>query len=457
MKAMKKIFAVALALMLVFSMALTANAETDTVNVNIQNAQVGKTYNVYKLLNEHTQTTSGIVYKSTEAWKDFWKQTAITVGESTVDITEYVTLKTEGENLIVIPKANFESKAAIVAQAAAKYAATNNIANVGSATGAETTSIELDTGDGYYLMTSSTGNLCALSHIEKDGNLILREKNTPSNLPAVNKTITDEEGTAYNVGDTVRFEVVIDCEENATEYILHDVMNGMTLNNDIAVNYNGVANMSWAKQAPTETENKCTFEIKVNFEGVVKAYDKVVITYSATVTEDSVEGMSNTAYLEGVTSDVVVTKEHFTLKKTDGNNNVLEGAEFELYYLQASDVEGEDSTYVKVPVVYVEDGNYYRPAGTGEEGTAIVAGEVLIKGLVADKDYFVKETKAPAGYVPIDGYQPVNGTVVTVENTLGQELPETGGMGTTMFYALGGLMVAAAVILLVSKKRMSAM
>jgi LPXTG-motif cell wall-anchored protein len=49
-----------------------------------------------------------------------------------------------------------------------------------------------------------------------------------------------------------------------------------------------------------------------------------------------------------------------------------------------------------------------------------------------------------------------NGTVsITVENNAGATLPETGGMGTTIFYAVGGVMVAAAAILLVTKKRMS--
>ncbi|MBR2047022.1 MAG: isopeptide-forming domain-containing fimbrial protein [Oscillospiraceae bacterium] len=45
---------------------------------------------------------------------------------------------------------------------------------------------------------------------------------------------------------------------------------------------------------------------------------------------------------------------------------------------------------------------------------------------------------------------------VTVINVAGATLPSTGGMGTTLFYALGGILVLAAVVLLVSKKRMSA-
>jgi LPXTG-motif cell wall-anchored protein len=41
-----------------------------------------------------------------------------------------------------------------------------------------------------------------------------------------------------------------------------------------------------------------------------------------------------------------------------------------------------------------------------------------------------------------------------VINYTGTELPSTGGMGTTLFYIAGGLMVLVAGILLITKKRM---
>ena len=45
---------------------------------------------------------------------------------------------------------------------------------------------------------------------------------------------------------------------------------------------------------------------------------------------------------------------------------------------------------------------------------------------------------------------------IKVLNQTGTELPSTGGMGTTLFYVVGGLLVAVAVVLLVTKKKMSA-
>ena len=82
--------------------------------------------------------------------------------------------------------------------------------------------------------------------------------------------------------------------------------------------------------------------------------------------------------------------------------------------------------------------------------------------------YVLKETTTPAGYNTCDDVTVVIGengvltvgetTVTTVEilNNAGSVLPETGGMGTTLFYVLGGILVLAAVVLLVTKKRMAA-
>ena len=42
-----------------------------------------------------------------------------------------------------------------------------------------------------------------------------------------------------------------------------------------------------------------------------------------------------------------------------------------------------------------------------------------------------------------------------VQNLQGTVLPETGGIGTTIFYIVGGLLTVGAVVLLVTKKRMS--
>jgi len=101
---------------------------------------------------------------------------------------------------------------------------------------------------------------------------------------------------------------------------------------------------------------------------------------------------------------------------------------------------------------------------------------------LADGTYYLIEIKAPDGYNRLDKAQavPVTGTNIDDEvnsfenvanatgkfdkhnnaeadvlNQTGTTLPSTGGIGTTIFYVVGGVLVLAAIILLVTKKRMS--
>ena len=51
-----------------------------------------------------------------------------------------------------------------------------------------------------------------------------------------------------------------------------------------------------------------------------------------------------------------------------------------------------------------------------------------------------------------DGTEPSANKIVNKSGTI---LPEAGGMGTTIFYIVGGLLAVAAVVLLITKKRMN--
>ena len=43
----------------------------------------------------------------------------------------------------------------------------------------------------------------------------------------------------------------------------------------------------------------------------------------------------------------------------------------------------------------------------------------------------------------------------SIENNTGTIMPSTGGIGTTLFYVIGGLLMTGAVVLMVTKKRMA--
>ncbi|MBR2949545.1 MAG: isopeptide-forming domain-containing fimbrial protein [Lachnospiraceae bacterium] len=105
-------------------------------------------------------------------------------------------------------------------------------------------------------------------------------------------------------------------------------------------------------------------------------------------------------------------------------------------------------------------------------------GKIIIEGLDATT-YFLQELNAPDMYNkltdPVSATINVNnddkkgehtylgvtkgsgdpGEIITIQNFKGAVLPSTGGIGTTIFYVVGGILVAAALVLLVTKKRMS--
>ena len=132
----------------------------------------------------------------------------------------------------------------------------------------------------------------------------------------------------------------------------------------------------------------------------------------------------------------------------------------------------------------------YKVVGAGQPSTDIKVevgtdGKATFTGLGAG-DYKLVETKVPAGYNKVDDIEftitmteaddstsqtgktvtfATDNENITVEadNTLsmdvinkkGTELPSTGGIGTTMFYVVGSILVIGAAVLLISKKRMS--
>lgn len=242
----------------------------------------------------------------------------------------------------------------------------------------------------------------------------------------------------------------------------------------------------------------------------------IIVEYTATLNQNAVvglEGNPNTVYLEysnkpdasgsGDTNNTGKTPEDkvivFTYEldttKVDGQDNTkkLAGAEFVLLNsdkTKVAKVENNKLTgWIDVPAAG-ENSNISWPEGT--KLTSGVDGLFKVIGL-DDGTYYLKETKAPTGYnllskditvviaatttngqtwtdgqassaltnlvVTADGTDGTGnaGTGIagiTVANNKGNTLPETGGMGTTLFYVLGGGLVLVAVVLLVTKKRM---
>ena len=225
----------------------------------------------------------------------------------------------------------------------------------------------------------------------------------------------------------------------------------------------------------------------------------VTITYTAVVTEKAaIDGTGNTnkVTVTWTTKDgeppvpgkleqeETIYTYAIALKKVNNKGVALPGAvfEFPFYVKSTADANG----------AYIYAGTT-AGAGLTNQITTPASGEIVVKG-VKSGNYQITEFKAPDGYnkltAPVtvkasktgetttqttvyldkDGnvvdesakvtevkvdINTIAATAVVVVNKAGTELPSTGGMGTTIFYILGSILVVAAVVLLVTKKRMS--
>ena len=124
--------------------------------------------------------------------------------------------------------------------------------------------------------------------------------------------------------------------------------------------------------------------------------------------------------------------------------------------------DADNTTYAKFgddgKLTWVEKANSPTVITTDTKGEAMFAG-------LDDGTYYLEETEAPAGYNKLNTRQPVaigaatadNKTNITqtadVVNKTGAQLPSTGGIGTTIFYVVGSILMLAAAVLFITRKR----
>lgn len=492
-KAMKKLMAALLAVAMVCAMAIPAwadggaGATTGEGKITIDNAVIGHTYKIYRILDlQYNETANSFRYVKNTKWGTFVDtQTAYLTVDPTTRVVTWTNTDT-ADNGTAIKE---------LAIAAGKYVKDQGtaLADDGSKVAASGTVTFDRLPLGWYLVVSDLTNdaICSIDTTAKE--VTIKEKN---GVPTVTKEVEYAsgswgEGNDGNVGDTVNFQTTIYVTDgNPTNYVLHDKMsNGLTFKTDsIVVKKNDAIFTDYTKETPNDG---CTFEIKFN-EGSLHTNDKVVVTYSATINSNAVVGTAgneNETWLKYGNNGETThgkTKTYtwsFNIFKyfTDSNNDMryLANVEFVLYRKNADD----KAEYAKF------DSNNKLSGWTEAENeatklktnaTSIVGVEGLDKGT-----YFLKEITTPDGFngltsdveVLIDSscntlsgatytvqYRMVNEEdftdtdeqekVVPIENNRGTTLPGTGGIGTTIFYVVGGGLMVAAAILLITKKRM---
>lgn len=478
MKLFKKLAGMLLAMIMVLSMSTVAFAAHGTNDnsgsITINDAVEGHTYNAYQVLvlESYNTEAKAYSYKANAAWEGWLEEQTQYVS---IDAQGYVTWVggTDAANVAAFAKAALaHAKEASIAPDVTKTADSTTVAFTG---------LNL----GYYLVDTTLGTLCSLDTTEPD--VTMQEKNE---VPSQTKEVQEDSDNSWGdentaeIGDTVNYRTTIKAKPGAQGYVLHDVMSaGLTLDPD-SIEATGLkkgqdANSGDYHVVTPGLTDGCTFEVFFHQSYLDKITEDtdIVVTYDAVVNENAVVSPSSnpnkTTLKYGENSEFETLPSEtktYTFKvdvvKTDSDNKVLDGAQFKLYDAKTGGKE--------IALVKVSDG-VYRLAKDGETGVEYITtvnGQLKIKGFDANTNYYLEETKAPDGYNKLAERVEIavkeanleasvsNNTWqsggVHIVNKTGSLIPSTGGMGTTIFYIIGGVLVAAAGIFFVIRRRVSA-
>lgn len=320
------------------------------------------------------------------------------------------------------------------------------------------------------------------------------------------RTIT----TVPNVSGYSKYEYVIHDEMSAG--LTSNVRNNNS-NNDVTIKVNDETVLNkeyYTVEVDTGKPNQFTVTIdvlKAIQDETIKTGDTLYTYYTGILNEKAevydAGKQDNKAYLvysnnpHGTTTNKTPEKVVYDwtfkmeVNKVDGADNTkLTGAKFVLSKNENCPLGtiGDDGTPSittdLIKLIDNKNGSYtVAPDGyTGPDPVVYVmtAGNITINGL-DDDTYYLYETKAPAGYnrltdavkfkitagydetgknctsvtTKVNGEDSKAGLSITVKNNKGASLPSTGGIGTTLFYVIGGGLMAVAAVLLVTKKRMN--
>lgn len=490
MKRVKRVLALLAAFALVLAMAVPAFADGANLYTISVPAGSNHTYQVYQIF-------TGDYSSDGKLSNIKWGQNSNSRGDN-VNIGDKVNKNVLNQLAAVAGKSD-EDKLAVIEQ----YA---NLSENGMDTVSESKSIKVAAG--YYLFKDTTTGISGNTYIaEVVGNVLIKAKN--SHVPGFEKKLkdtNDTEGTTtdwqdvadHDIGDAIPFKLEgtvpadYDAEYTSYYFAFHDEEeSGLTFNSNSIKVYVDDVEIKTGFEVKTSTTDGCSFEVVFSDLKAIKAVhagSKIRVEYTSTLNPNAViggNGNLNKAQLEysnnprdtsskdkTVWDNVVVFTYQVVVNKyanSVGENNKLKGAEFTLTK------KLKDGTTKVIAAAKSEEGKQF-----------------TFKGL-DDGEYTLTETVTPEGYNTIDPItftvtathvtewdgEGVRGDLITaftgnaasgeitftpdkgtgalttnVINKSGTTLPSTGGMGTTVFYVVGGGLMAVAVVLLVTKKRM---
>jgi fimbrial isopeptide formation D2 family protein/LPXTG-motif cell wall-anchored protein len=462
-----------LALMMVMAMASVAFASTLKINSTAPTATTETdttAYKAWKLLNadleEAPTTTAGT--GAQEGGKVAYYTTSSDVVSALGSLFDFVQVG-DTDKWYATAKESFTDASAVTTLLATKTEDELTALFGEPATGAQTTpggSAEITVDDGYYYITSTLGDKIAVLTVGDT------EINTKNSYPTEEKELkTPTTDANVQIGDDVTYTLTVNIPDSANDVIvLTDVMDDGLTFKSIDDTFSDSVAYTFAPEAKTAaavTANSNTFTLTIAAD-VVKANQGKTITidYVATVNKNAEVGVPEVNKVtlkygnnyESKPEEAETVTHKFTFDKVDGSTK-LTGAEFILTTDGSTPIDLVQITAGEEYRIWMsEDGEAAKIAG----GTIVTTGKTItIDGVDSDVTYKLVETKAPAG-----GYnlktEPTDVTPsadddsvvhIDVENNKGSVLPSTGGIGTTIFYVAGIVLVLGAVAVLVARRK----
>lgn len=473
MKTVKKLASLLLVMVMVFAMATTAFAAEEKGTITVDNPVANQTYTAYKIF-DVTYNSAKTNYSYTIETTSEWYSTVKGYAETTDNGLTLTGVAGDNTTFVVSTTDAFSAPAFANALKAAVSGKT------GTALTADGTTVKAaDLDLGYYFVTSSTGALCNLT--TTDPTVTIHDKNDIPFDKVDNKESVD-------VGEIVTYTItgkVPDYTGFTTyTYLITDTMSeGLTFQKNVKVTVGDTDVTSACTITYDKDGNANKFTVSIPVQSYTIGAE-IKVTYTAVVNEKAVAKIENNAATLTYSNDPTDTSK--TTTTPEDKETVYSAKVVINKYVKGSDTEKlADAEFVLYKEVKTDGSNtttksYYKwnetdkkVEWTTDKAQATVKitndkGAASFDGL-KDGTYYLEEIKAPAGYNLLKGPVPVtvNGANATtadlssltvtgnVENSSGAELPETGGMGTTIFYVLGSVLILAAVVLLVTRKRMS--
>ena len=326
-----------------------------------------------------------------------------------------------------------------------------------------------------------------------------------------------QDSADYQMGDTVKFKLTATMPDNYAnykEYYLEfqdDMDPGLTLNkNSIVVNgYIGTSTSPTIINASqysltTKSEDKSDHTFDIVFTNLKpRTYTKVEVEFNAQLNQNAQVGSA----VGNVNSSSLVFSNDF-----DSNNHGNSEPDYVIvftYRLNGTKID-KDVPETKLPdaefVLQNNDKTKYAVLDSDHKVTGWVDNITNATKVISDKNglfnitgldrgqYYLQETKAPSGYnlrkdpvsiciestlsevwkdriptnaltalnITVDNEKTVDGDMSTgllqaiIRNGHGTTLPSTGGIGTTIFYLIGGIMILGAFVSFIVKRKMAA-